>query len=140
MANNSQWILQQALYDKLINTPALTALLPNGVDDIFDHVPEDKPAPYCLFRITGAQKIGTKIYDALEISCLIETYDRGRSVKNLHAIAAEIKTALDGATFDLTGYSVVDCRFERDSMQIYEGGLFRKTSQIFKIIIEPEGE
>ncbi len=138
MPDAIQWALQKALYDKLTSAANLTALLPNGTDDIYSHVPDDTPPLYCLFRLAGAEKIATKLHDALEISVLIECYNAKKTAQNGHDIAAEIKNTLDKAEFILADYNVIDCRFEKETIQAFEGGRLQKTSQIFKIIIEPK--
>ena len=69
---------------------------------------------------------------------MIECYNAKKTAQNGHDIAAEIKNTLDKAEFILADYNVIDCRFEKETIQAFEGGRLQKTSQIFKIIIEPK--
>ena len=138
MPDDPQWALQKALYTKLSQDVNLTALLTNGADDIFDHVPEDSAVPYVVFRLASVQKIGTKTGDLLQVSVLIETYDDGKGMKTGTQIAAAISATLDQADITANGYTIIDCRFEQQNTKVFEGGLRRKVSQTFKIIMESE--
>ena len=137
MSGYSQWPLQQGIYSALINDAALTALLPNGANDIYNQPSADTAMPYCLFRMGGAKRIGTKQDDALMVTVITEIYSDKNSDQELNKIAAAVVTALDKAVLTASGYNVIDCRFAQENRNTIDCGRYRRSVQNFFIIIEP---
>ena len=135
MSLGYQQVMQEALHLRLTQTPEITDLLANGGADIFNHVPENTSFPYCRMYIRKVEKIDTKLSTALALTVSVQTYDKNQGDKNMQMLSAEILNALDNAQFDLSDYNVIDCRFDREQMDVFDGGRVRMCTQIFKIIM-----
>lgn len=138
MADDPIWVLQKALYSKLSTDAALKGLLPNGGNDIFDYVPDNSPRPYITVKAAESQKIGTKTNDIREISFVVEIYDESKSVERIYALAQAVKSVIDKKDITASDHNVIDCRCDREAVDVLTGGKIRRITQIYKIISEPQ--
>ena len=127
--------LQKAVYEALCADASLTALIGNG--RIYDDVPPATRPPYLVFAgatladwSTGSEAGGAHTLD-------IDIWSSEKGRKEVAAIAAAARAALDGlAALDgdwhLVSFRHETTAFERDSQTEYFRGRMR-----FRALVEP---
>ncbi len=107
----ADFALQQAIYSKLIATSALTVLLADGVDGVYDAAPDGVALPFVVIGDheleNGELKICERITGKVTVNVHARQADGAPPVIELtKSILAEIDAALD-ATLAVVGYGII---------------------------------
>jgi Protein of unknown function (DUF3168) len=100
--------LQQAMRQQLLATPALTTLL--GGAHIFDEVPRGEPSLYVAFNGIETRDWSVMGQKAHEHFVFIEVATNAKSRVLAQAIGDAVEGALDNATLNLTGHTLINLR------------------------------
>lgn len=139
MAKDSSWPLQQAIYDALKTDATLIALLAEGASGVYDHVPQDSDFPYVAIGESDQRpgELETKTEDGFEERVTIHTWTRTFGKNEVKNIMAAVLDALDKAALSVTGYTLVDLRFDFGTVMIEDDGVTRHGVQRFRAWTAP---
>lgn len=133
MTLDSQWPVQQAVYQALRASAGLVALLAKGADSIFDDVPQNEPEPYVTIGpLTGAPW-DTKTEDGMEQTLQIGSWSVEPGFRELKLIQAEITAALDRQPLVVAGHQHVYTVMEFSETFRDPDGVTRQGTQRFRI-------
>tara|TARA_B100000519_G_scaffold96656_2_gene84101 strand:- start:2626 stop:3033 length:408 start_codon:yes stop_codon:yes gene_type:complete len=119
--------LQSRIYSTLNGDSNLTSTLGAGV---FDEVPQNQAYPFVKIGEFSSVDYGTKDVDGNEATVQIDIYSRYRGSKQVHDIMDRIHTLLHNASLTVSGYNLINIRFEfsdivRDADGITRQGVMR---------------
>ena len=138
MSTDSQWAVQTLLFDRLQNDVSLQALLSQGSESIFDHVPDNTAYPYCVIGAMSLASNDTKTGTGVVIRVSIDSYSRVKGFKELKSIMVQISSLLDRHDFTHPEHDIISTRFISSQIENRDGGQSRQGRQIFEIITEPK--
>ena len=136
MSADSQLAVQAALVARLKATAAVTDLLAEGDDSVFDHVPQASPFPYLVVGESTARPFDSKTEDGLDQQVTLHVWSRQRGMKELKTIMAAVLAALDRATPTVSGHDLVDLRFVFSTTRLDRDGFTRHGLQRFRVLTE----
>ena len=136
MTVDSLWYVQAGLHTHLANAASLTALLPNGPESIFDHVPSGSAYPYVVMGDFDFQPIGTQGQESNEVIVDLHTYSRFLGMEETRNIMAEIRASLHRQSFEITKSELIICRFIAASTTLMNDRKTRRGLQKFQIITD----
>jgi len=135
MSADSQWPLQQAVYNALVSDAALQGLLGNPAR-VFDHAPQGSAFPYLVIGQVSATPFDTKTESGLDQSLTLHTWSRHRGLKETKDIMAAVADALDGQSLTVSGHALVLLRFEFAATVVDDDGLTRHGVQRFRALTQ----
>lgn len=135
MPQDSLWPVQAAIYGVLAGDAGLAALLANGADSVFDHVPQASAFPYIVLGESAAQPLETQEGGGCDMTVDIHAYSRALGMKEAKAIIAAVSAALHDRNFTVIGQRLVLCRLQ--SQQLRQEGETRHGISRFRIVTEP---
>lgn len=138
MSADSQWSVQQMIYDRLRLDSSFTELLSAGAESIFDHVPVNAAMPCCVIAEMSAESFDTQTKTGFRILCAIETYSRMPGSQELKKLSARIYDLLHFADLSTAEHEIILCRLKSTRSEVLQAGQLRKNRQIFEIITEPK--
>ena len=119
--------LQSAIYTALNNDSTLTNTHGAGV---YDDVPEGSGFPYVTMGEDASNDYGTKDLDGSTVSLNIHVWSQYRGSKEVKTIMDRIHTLLHDSSLSVSGFNLVNTRFEfmdilRDPDGITRHGVMR---------------
>tara|TARA_R110001632_G_scaffold185945_1_gene306282 strand:+ start:551 stop:958 length:408 start_codon:yes stop_codon:yes gene_type:complete len=122
-----QFALQQAVYSTLSSDNELTSTLGAGV---YDDVPQGSSFPFVQLGDDGATDYSTVDLVGSETTVNIHVWSQGHGSKETKDIMDRIHTLLHDASISVTGYNLINNRFEfsdvlRDPDGITRHGVMR---------------
>ena len=119
--------LQSAIYTALNNDSTLTTTYGAGV---YDDVPEGSSFPYVTMGEDASNDYGTKDLDGSTVSLNIHVWSQYRGSKEVKTIMDRIHTLLHDSSLSVSGFNLVNTRFEfmdilRDPDGITRHGVMR---------------
>ena len=119
--------LQSAIYTALNNDSTLTTTYGAGV---YDDVPEGSGFPYVTMGEDASNAYGTKDLDGSTVSLNIHVWSQYRGSKEVKTIMDRIHTLLHDSSLSVSGFNLVNTRFEfmdilRDPDGITRHGVMR---------------
>ena len=145
MTADSQWPLQQAVFDALSGDATLQSLTGQVPARVFDHVPQDlwrTPdasggfPPYVVIGLSTARAFDSKTEDGCDQTLTIHIWSRHRGLKETKQIMAAIVEALDRQALSVSGHDLIQLRFEFSDSFLEEDGLTRHGVQRFRALNE----
>jgi hypothetical protein len=136
MPKESIWDIQKAVYDSLSSDGVLTALLADGADSVFDHVPPGSAFPYIVIGEMSSRPLDTMGGHGRDVSVTIHSYSRGRGMKELKAIMCAVFEGLHDADFAIDGHDMISCRETVTDCFVEQDGDTRHGVQRFRIVTE----
>ena len=142
MTADPQWQLQVAVDTALRADATLIALLADGVDGIYDGVPQDSVFPYVVIGDDTVRPFDTMTEDGAEATLTIHTWDSPDAdsdqigFSTTKQIMSAIVDALDQATLSVTGHTLVLLRFEFSHTFLDPDGLTRHGVQRFRALTQ----
>ncbi|TVQ82097.1 MAG: DUF3168 domain-containing protein [Micavibrio sp.] len=137
MSADSQWQIRAALFTRLRENAALTALLKNGAESISDTAAGAAEMPYLVLGETRAEALDTQTGNGMKLVVALESYSRYRGMREIKQIMQAVYAALHNAQdFDLPGHYVVLCRFLSSRAFTESDGKTRRGIQYFEIITD----
>ncbi len=118
MAGFSQFELQKAIYQTLVNDATLTTL----VQGIYDQVPEGTPFPYITIGETACRDWSTKTSSGAQITVTLHVFSRYGGKKQAIDIMQRVHTLLHQGNLSLTGHLLVLMRFESSQITLEDDG------------------
>ena len=137
MSQDSVWEVQAAVFSRLAAASSLTAVLADGADSVFDHVPQGSAFPYIVLGEISAQSFETQGGGGYDITLAVHSYSKGLGMKEVRGIMAAVFAQLHEASFAVTGQTLVQCRLASAETRLEADGLTRHGLQHFRIITEP---
>lgn len=107
---------QIAVYNKLVNDSALTALI--GANKIFDHVPDSTAFPFISLAVKPFEDRGNYTYEGLKAELWIHVWYQsgatytGRGDKQVQNIQARVDALLHKKELPVSGWSTLILRRE----------------------------
>ena len=119
--------LQSAIYTALNNDSTLTTTYGAGV---YDDVPEGSGFPYVTMGEDASNDYGTKDLDGSTVTLNIHVWSQYRGSKEVKTIMDRIHTLLHDSSLSVSGFNLVNTRFEfmdilRDPDGITRHGVMR---------------
>jgi Protein of unknown function (DUF3168) len=145
MTADSQWAMQQAVYDALRDDTVLQTLTGEVPARIYDDVPDELWAspepggdflPYVVIGLATAREFDTKTEDGCDQTLMIHTWSRYQGLMETKQIMAAIVDALDQQSLSVTGHDLVQLRFELSETFLEEDGVTRHGLQRFRAYTE----
>lgn len=132
--------LQEAIYNRLANYSALTALLASdprfAAPAIFDHVPQDAVFPYVVIGDTTAIEWDTDDTTGAEYTVTLHVWSEYRGRKEAKKIQAELYNALHRHELAISGATTVTCEWEYAETVLDTDGLTRQGITRFRVLAE----
>jgi Protein of unknown function (DUF3168) len=117
---SSAWELQKAVFAALSNDAPLTALL--GGQRIYDDVPRGASLPYVTFGQSTVRDWSTGTDPGHEHLFTVHVWTRVTGERLAHQIMSALRDALHDAALTLSGFKLVNLRFEfSDSLREPDG-------------------
>ena len=145
MTADSQWPLQQAVYDALSGDSVLQGLTGQVPARVFDHVPQDLWAapdsdgnypPYVVIGQSKTQDFDSKTSNGCEQVLTIHSWSRHHGFKKTKEIMAAVVDALDRQSLIVAGHDLIQIRFEFSDTFLEEDGVTRHGLQRFRALTE----
>ena len=145
MTADSQWPMQQAVFDALRGDAVLQGLTGQVPARVFDHVPQDlwrAPdasggfPPYVVIGLSTVREFDSKTENGCDQTLTIHTWSRYRGFQETKEIMAAIVDALDQQGLSVVGHDLVQLRFEFSDTFLEEDGLTRHGVQRFRALTE----
>lgn len=135
MPQDSLWPVQAAIYGVLAGDDGLAALLADGADSIFDHVPQGSAFPYIVLGESAAQPLETQAGGGCDMTVDVHAYSRALGMKEAKAIMAAVFAVLHQQDFAIAGQRLVFCRLTSQTLR--QEGETRHGVQRYRIVTEP---
>lgn len=142
MTVDSQWALQQAVYDRLGSDATLQGWLGDPAR-VFDHVPAEAALPYVVIDAIVAMPFDSKTTQGMSHALSLHVWDGDggaapgyRGAGRLRQIMARIVVLLDRADLPLAGHTLVLIVFEGSRTLTDSSGLRREGTLDFRVLIE----
>jgi Protein of unknown function (DUF3168) len=146
MSVDSQWALQQAVYQALVGDLVLQAWL-GTPPRVYDQVPGDAAYPYVVIGEISGRPFDSKTSQGMSLTLTLHVWDGAdqasgaaapgyRGAGRLRQIMARLLALLDRAALDVVGHALVQLRFERSESLPDADGLLRHGQQRFTALIE----
>lgn len=103
--------LQTAVVQALSNAPQI-ATLSGGTARIFDHVPPGTPQPYITIAQTLERDWSTGTETGHEHILTLQVWSRASGRRQVHDLAAAVRSTLHDAGLSLAGHSLINLRHE----------------------------
>ena len=135
MTIDSQWAVQQAILTVLQTDSGLTALLAGGSASVYDHVPQSSAYPYIAIGEATARpgEADNNDGDIMAQTVTIHSWSRHRGMKEVKEIMGEVVGALNRASLSVTGFNVLESRFEFSETFMDPDTITRHGVQRFRI-------
>ncbi len=112
MTADSQWPVQQAVYDAILADATIRTLVSNPVRAFSIQAPQGTDYPYITIGDGDGASFDTKSTDGMELVFRVHTWSRYRGAKQALEIMDAINDAIDEQSLTITGHSLVVLRFE----------------------------
>ena len=124
--------LQEAVYSTLNGDNTLTSTY--GAE-IYDEVPEDSAAPYVTIGYGTPTDYSTQNIDGGEQTLTIHVWSEYRGAKECKQIMDRVHDLMHDSTFSVTGFNLVNMRFEFSEIIRDPDGVTRHGIMRFRAII-----
>lgn len=124
--------LQEAVYARLNNDNTLTNTYGAGV---YDEVPEGTATPYITLGYGTAIDFSTKDVDGGEFTMQIHVWSEYRGAKECKQIMDRIHELMHNHSLSVTGYNLINLRFEFSDILRDPDGLTRHGIMRFRAVI-----
>ncbi len=115
MADTASWQLRQAIYQALVSDAGLAGLLGGG--RIYEHVPHGVGYPYVTFGPSVVRDWSTATEGGEEHLLTFHVWSGEPGIKEVEAIVAALRAALDGASLSMTNHRLVNLRYEQSEVR-----------------------
>jgi hypothetical protein len=133
---DANWALQQAVFAELsVNAQVQTAL--GDPPRLYDAVPRDAVFPYAVLGDGQENDWSTASESGSEHILTIHVWSRDNGHREAKQIAAAIRGALDGVNLSITGFTLVDLRFQSADHARQPDGDTWRASLRFRALTEP---
>ena len=138
----SEASIQRAVFARLTTFSALTSLLADGADSVYDHVPQsakgedNDPYPFVTIGDDTHSVWDTDDTDGLESSLTVHVWSRHRGRIEVKDIQAKVKAALHHHPLPVDGVPVVLLHFVDSSADRDPDGLTQHGVQGFRMLSE----
>lgn len=112
MTADSQWPVQQAVYDALRADATLRTLISNPVRVFSVTAPQDTDYPYIVIGDGSGSPFDTKTTNGMELIFNVHTWSRYRGAKQPLEIMDAINDAIDEQDLAISGHTLVVLRFD----------------------------
>jgi hypothetical protein len=129
------WALQQALYGALTGDAGVAALVSTR---IFDDVPRDAALPYIVIGEDEESDWSTVTESGSEHSLTLHVWSRAAGYKEIKQICDAVRGALDGAAPPVSGFYLIDLRFENTRTARQNDGRTYHAIMRFRAVLEPQ--
>ena len=145
MTADSQWPLQQAVYDALSGDAVLQGLTGQVPARVFDHVPQETWRtpdssgafpPYVVIGLSTVREFDSKTEDGCDQTLTIHTWSRHRGFKEAKQIMSAVVDVLDRGALTVAGHALIQLRFEFSDSFLEEDGMTRHGVQRFRALTE----
>ena len=126
-----QFALQQTIFSTL-NVSAITSTLSCGV---YDDVPQDASYPYIAIGEENTTEYDTKDLDGGEQAINIEVWSQYKGSKETKQIMDKIHDLLHNSNLTVTGFNLINLRFEFSDIMRDPDGITRHGVMRFRAII-----
>jgi len=133
--SDASWALQQAVYAELSANAEVQAVL-GASPRLYDAVPRDAVFPYAVLGDGQENDASTVGGQGSEHILAIHIWSRGGGHRECKEIAAAIRDCLDGASLALSGFALVDIRFQSADYAREPDGETWRTSLRFRAVTE----
>ena len=128
--------LQKAIFTKLSGDAGLTALV--GADGITDRRPDGPAAPLVVIAGIDSFDHSTASETGEEHGVTLEAWSEAKGHREVQAIAAAVRAALDDAALALAGHHLVFL-FHRETRLRRDGkSRFHRAEMRFRAVTEPD--
>ena len=124
--------LQEALYSRLSSDNTLTNTLGAGV---FDEVTQNQATPYISMGYGTAIEYGTKDLDGGEFTVTFDIWSEYKGAKECKQKMARVHTLLHNHSLSVSGFNLINLRFEFSDILIDPDGVTRHGVMRFRAII-----
>jgi hypothetical protein len=131
----SGWALQQALYGALLSDAGVAALV---AERIFDDVPRDAALPYIVIGADTQSDWSTATESGSVHSLVLDVWSRAAGHHEVKQICDAVRAALDGAALAVSGFHLVDLRFESARTARQSDGRTYRAMLNFRAVLEPQ--
>lgn len=112
MTADSQWPVQQAVYDAIRADATLRTLISNPVRVYSMQAPQETDYPYITIGDGNGSSFDTKTTDGMELVFNVHTWSRYRGAKQALEIMGAINDAIDEQSLTIAGHSLIVLRFD----------------------------
>ena len=130
--STAQFALQSTIYSTLNSDSNLTSTL--GAS-IFDEVPEDASTPYVTIGEDTSIDYSTKDHDGADVTVNIDVWSEYKGSKETKQIIDRIHDLLHDSNLSITGFNLVNLRFEFSDILRDPDGVTRHGVIRFRAII-----
>lgn len=132
-AADSSRSLTVAVFDKLDGDATLGAL----VTGVFDHVPDEQDLPYVTLDGPEGKDWSAKDFDGMEHSMMIHSWSEIPGWKEVQDIMSRVHELLHDVALTLSGFTLVNLRFESHQQLRDPDGVTRHGVQRFRAVTHP---
>ena len=118
MAGFSQFELEKAIYQTLINYATLNAM----ISGVFDQVPEHASFPYISIGESVSRDWSTKTTSGAQISVTLHIFSRYGGKKQAIDVMRRIHELLHQGNLSLSGHVLIMMRFEYSNVSLESDG------------------
>lgn len=132
MTADSQWPVHQAVYQALVDSAGVGALIG---DRIYDEVPQGAATfPYVVIGEATALPFDGQTLDGMEQTLTLHIWSRYPGQKEAKQIMAAVAAALDDRALSVSGHTLVNLRFEFSEVFTDEDRKTRHGVQRYRIV------
>jgi hypothetical protein len=129
---SASWALQQAVFATLSADSAVHSLA-----GIFDAVPRNAAFPYIVVGEAAETPQNSADGDLSEHTLQIHIWSRGGGHREIKQLSQAVREALDGASLNLNGHSLIGLAFTSAAYQRESDGESFRARLAFRAVTEP---
>ncbi len=134
--SDANWALQQAVFAELSASAEVQAVL-GTPPRLYDAVPREAGFPYAVLGDGQENDASTATEPGSEHILAIHIWSRAGGHRECKQTAEAIRDALDGAALALTGFALIDIRFQSADYARQPDGDTWRASLRFRAVTEP---
>jgi len=137
----ADWVLQDAVFDRLAGFSDLTDLLANGADSVYDFVPQELTETASGFPFVVTEGIQSQEWDTdtelgSDSTVMVHTWSRYRGKREAGLVMAQVYAALHRHALAVSGYEVVLCQWDGlATLMVEPDGLTYHGVQRFRVLL-----
>ncbi|MFN7754524.1 MAG: DUF3168 domain-containing protein [Holosporales bacterium] len=128
--------LQKAVFARLSSDATLSSL----ISGVYDIAPPSAAYPYVLIGEDDITDASSKTSRGFSVLLRLEVWSTAMGRSPGKSIEKELYRLLHQASFSVTGFTLVDCRFESSESSLEESARLFRTVVRFRVVVFVSGE
>ena len=126
--------VQKSLHSRLTGDATLMGM----VEGMYDFVPQNATFPYITLGDAQVENQSTSANAIYRIRLQLHVYSRAKGRKEIHEIMHRLHALLHDVSPSVTGYDVVDLKFQRSDVALMRDGEGYHGRMLFSVLVETE--